>query len=74
MDNYHITTATNGWELKKEGAARASKTATTKAEIVELASEFLQDKTASLKIHKEDGTIQEERTYPRSADPVRSKG
>ena len=74
MDNYHITTTTDGWELKKQGATRASKTATTKAEIVEVASAFLQGKTASLKIHKEDGTIQEERTYPRSADPARSKG
>ncbi|MHC8361662.1 hypothetical protein ACYZUA_15410 [Pseudomonas sp. LS2P72] len=37
-------------------------------------SDFLQDKTASLKIHRENGTIQEERTYPRSADPRKSKG
>lgn len=37
-------------------------------------SDFLQDKTASLKIHWENGTIQEERTYPRSADPRKSKG
>jgi hypothetical protein len=28
----------------------------------------------SVKIHKVDGRIQEERTYPRSADPRRSKG
>jgi hypothetical protein len=74
MDNYHITTATTGWELKKQGATRASKTAKTKAEIVKIAGEFLEGKTASLKIHKEDGTIQEERTYPRSADPSKSKG
>jgi hypothetical protein len=74
MDNYHITKSDNGWELKKEGAARASKTATTKAEITKAATEFLDGKTASLKIHKEDGTIQEERTYPRSADPSKSKG
>lgn len=74
MDNYHVTKSDNGWELKKEGAARASKTATTKAEITKLAGEFLDGKTASLKIHKEDGTIQEERTYPRSADPSKSKG
>lgn len=26
------------------------------------------------KIHKENGRIQKERTYPRSADPRRSKG
>ena len=74
MDNYHITTATTGWELKKQGATRASNTAKTKAEIVKIAGEFLEGKTASLKIHKEDGTIQEERSYPRSADPSKSKG
>jgi hypothetical protein len=28
----------------------------------------------SVKIHKVDNTIQEERTYPRSADPRKSKG
>ena len=74
MDNYHITSTDAGWELKKEGAARASKTASTKVEIIKLATEFLQGKTVSLKIHKEDGTIQEERTYPRSADPTQTKG
>jgi hypothetical protein len=74
MDNYHITKSDEGWALTKEGAARTSKTATTKAEIIGLAAEFLDGKTASLKIHKEDGTIQEERTYPRSADPTKTKG
>jgi hypothetical protein len=28
----------------------------------------------TVKIHKVDGKIQEERTYPRSADPRKSKG
>lgn len=28
----------------------------------------------SVRIHKQDGKIQQERTYPRSADPRRSKG
>lgn len=74
MDNYHIKKTEKLWELVKEGAQRASKTASTKAEITEIASEFLQGKTASLKIHKEDGTIQEERTFPRSADPRKTKG
>lgn len=74
MDNYHITKSDKLWALVKEGAQRASKTADTKAEITAIASEFLQGKTASLKIHKEDGTIQEERTFPRSADPQKTKG
>jgi hypothetical protein len=56
------------------GNDRASKTADTKAEIIKLTQEFMKDKKASVRIHKEDGKIQEERTYPRSADPKRSKG
>lgn len=74
MDNYHISKNQQRWELVKEGAQRASKTASTKAEITQIASDYLQDKTASLKIHKEDGTIQEERTFPRAADPRKTKG
>lgn len=74
MDNYHITKTDKGWALTKQGAERASKTAATKAEIIKLATDFLDGKTASLKIHKEDGTIQEERTYPRSADPTKTQG
>ncbi|MBV4484618.1 DUF2188 domain-containing protein [Pseudomonas sp. SWRI153] len=74
MDNYHIKKNQQRWELVKEGAQRASKAAATKAEITQIASEFLQGKTASLKIHKEDGTIQEERTFPRAADPRKTKG
>jgi hypothetical protein len=31
-------------------------------------------KTGSVKIKKRNGKIQEERTYPRSADPRASKG
>ncbi len=27
MDNYHINATDNGWELRKQGATRASKTA-----------------------------------------------
>jgi len=74
MDNYHITKAGDHWELTKEGASRASKSAATKEALLAEASAFLEGKTASLKIHKGDGTIQEERTYPRSADPRQTKG
>ncbi len=74
MENYHITKTDKGWALTKQGAERALRTASTKAEIMGLASDFLDGKTASLKVHKEDGTLQEERTYPRSADPRKSRG
>ncbi|VVM37817.1 hypothetical protein PS645_00113 [Pseudomonas fluorescens] len=74
MDNYHITKTDTGWSLKKQGADRASKTASTKKELIALAGDFFNGKTASLKIHREDGTLEEERTYPRAADPSKSKG
>ncbi len=74
MDNYHLSPTADGWELKKAGAERASKRAATQQELVGSLSDFFEGKTASVKIHKADGTIEEERTYPRSADPKRSKG
>ncbi|AOX08785.1 hypothetical protein D3C76_1535310 [compost metagenome] len=74
MDNYHLSPTADGWELKKAGAERASKRAATKQELVGSLSDFFEGKTASVKIHKADGSIEEERTYPRSADPRRTKG
>lgn len=74
MDNYHLTHAGDHWALTKEGATRASHTAPTKEELLTKTAAFMEGKTASVKIHKADGTVQEERTYPRSADPRASKG
>jgi hypothetical protein len=45
-----------------------------KAKIIKLAGELLDGKIASLKIHKKDESIQEERTSPRSAGPKKTKG
>lgn len=57
MDNYHINATDNGWELRKQGATRASKTAATKDEMLQVTATFLEGKTASVKIHKKDGSI-----------------
>ncbi|RAM67681.1 hypothetical protein GT37_21275 [Pseudomonas putida] len=74
MDNYHLSPTSDGLELKKVGAERASKRAATKQELINALADFFDGKTASVKIHRADGTLEEERTYPRSADPRRSKG
>lgn len=74
MDTYHVNPTGEGWELKRTGADRASKRSNTKQELVSSLSEFFEGKTASVKIHKADGTIEEERTYPRTSDPKRTKG
>ena len=76
MKNYHISKSKdgNGWELKKEGGDSATLKADTKAELVKATSDFMQGKEASVKIHKQDGTFQEERTYPGTSDPANSPG
>ncbi len=66
---------TKKWELKKEGSSEvvkafASKAAALKGGVLEKAV----GGSGSVRIRKRDGKIQEERTYPRSADPRGSKG
>ncbi len=76
MNNYHIVPILNGWALKQEKTETTITTAETKASILHKTAELLDNKAtaASVKIHREDGTLEEERTYPRSADPRRSAG
>ncbi|TXR54150.1 DUF2188 domain-containing protein [Reinekea thalattae] len=74
MDNYHITKDGDKWKLTKEGGERASITADTKEQIIQQTREFMDNKVCSVKIHKEDGKLQEERTYQRKNDPKSTKG
>lgn len=74
MKNYHITKENDQWKFKEEGASRAIKNSGTKAEAIRHMQEYMHDKVGSVKIHKETGVIQEERTYQRKDDPKRSKG
>ena len=76
MDNYHLTHDGKDWKLTKQHASRAARVLKNlnKTDSIRAAADFMQDHPGSLKIHKLDGRIQEERTYPRSADPKKSKG
>ena len=74
MDNYHITKDGDKWKLKKEGSERASKTANTKKEIIAETRKYMGGRSGSVKVHKENGRIQEERTYPRKDDPRKTPG
>lgn len=71
LEKYHLTKKEDGWTLKKEGNERATKVFDgTKEEAIRGCAEMLSKSSgASLRIHGLDGKIQEERTYPRSADP-----
>lgn len=61
---YHVTKGED-WNIKKEGAERASATAGTKAEAVQRAVELAKNAPglSQVKIHNEDGKISSERTY-----------
>jgi hypothetical protein len=73
--NYHVTKTDNGWQGKLEKGQRASVIGTTKSEVVQKTIEIAKNQTsASVRIHKMDGKIQEERTYPKKSDPYPPKG
>lgn len=61
---YHVTKGTD-WNVKKEGADRASASAATKAVAIERAVALAKNSggLAQVKIHNEDGKIASERTY-----------
>ena len=66
---------TKKWELKREGSGEVikrfkTKAAATKGGVLERAVK----KLGSVRIKKRNGQIQEERTYPRSADPRGRRG
>jgi hypothetical protein len=73
--NFYVTKSTKGWEGHREGKNHAVAKGPTKKEVVsEMIRHAKQHQPSSLKIHKVDGRIQEERTYPRSTDPIQYPG
>lgn len=67
---------TEAWDLKSDGSNRKVASFEHKADATKggALSSALGSNGGSVKITKLDHTYQEERTYPRSADPKRSKG
>lgn len=68
--------ARGDWTLTRQGASRVSKRFGTKAEATKggALSAAVGKAGGSVRIKKENGRIQEERTFPRSRDPKRSPG
>ena len=64
------------WKLEPEGGGRAKARFETKGQATAggVLADALGKKGGSVRIHKVDGEIQEERTYPRDADPKSSPG
>ena len=64
------------WSLQHDQTKRVVKNFETKQEATKggVLEKALGKAGGSVKIQKENGRFQEERTYPRSADPRESKG
>lgn len=62
-EGYHVTPGGKGWDVKRAGAGRASSSHATKQEAFEAGRKLAKRERTSLRIHKKDGTIQEERSY-----------
>jgi len=64
------------WALKKDGSDRATRRFDTKEEATRGGTirNAVGNDGGSVKIQKQDGKFQEERTYPKSKDPSKSPG
>lgn len=77
MKNVHLTNNTNkpGWTAKTGSGDTFAKGATKDVAVKATARKAKADPVpVSVKTHRQDGKIQQERTYPRKADPRGSKG
>jgi len=64
------------WDLENDKTNKIVKSFETKGDATAggVIKKVLGEEGGSVKIQKENGRIQEERTYPRSKDPRESKG
>lgn len=64
------------WDLRKDKTDKLIKSFVTKAKATkkDALRKALGKAGGSVKIQKENGRFQEERTYPKSKDPKKSKG
>lgn len=79
LKKYHLLKGEKGWHVKAEGNEKATLSEATKTLALQrfrdqYGKKATKENGLSLIIHKTNGHIQEERTYPRSADPRSSKG
>ncbi len=74
MKSYHLRKEGDTWNLRPEGGARPVVHAGTKLEALCRMRAYMHDHAGSVTIHKENGRIQAERTYPRHAGSRRTRG
>jgi hypothetical protein len=74
IDNYYLVTSGTDWVLKKKGSDTPLLSDPNKEKATQGAVAYVKSRGGSLRIQKQDGTFEEERTYPQSADPTETPG
>ncbi len=74
MEQYHLVYFQQAWQFKKALVSEPIASFDLKETALDYAVDYMRQHGGSLMIHRKDGQFQEERTYPRSADPPESKG
>ncbi len=71
LDSHRVTKHKDGWQVKRDGAQRASNICGTKKEAVSVAREISRNQGTELQIHKENGQIQRRDSHGRDPYPPR---
>jgi len=74
MENYHITHDDDRWVLREEGDQRALLEAANRQDILDETRDYMKLRTATVKVHTEDGQVEEERHYPQDQNPHETCG
>jgi hypothetical protein len=74
MQNFHLSPDGDVWKLTTEDGRLTIDDFDSRKEALEASCAFMENREGSLKIHKADGSLEEERTYLRAMDTVKSPG
>lgn len=73
-NDYSVGPHENGWQVKRDGASRASEVFEKKADAVERGKELAKEAQGELRIKGADGKIQNANTYgPRDPNPPKDR-
>jgi uncharacterized protein YdaT len=71
--NVHVTQHQDGWQVRREGAERASSVHETQHDAVERAREIARDERGEVFIHGEDGKIRDRDSYGNDPNPPKDR-
>jgi hypothetical protein len=72
--DYHVTThPEGGWQVKREGADRASSRHPTQGEASERGRELAKQEKVEVVIHRPDGTIRDSDSFGRDPNPPKDQ-